>query len=98
MPGDELWAPAQRGIHLAGSAQVGEARNRDRRLGVARLLELFLGALEADPAEREAQNLVCPFVQLADGGERLLDVLPHAHELRTLAGEYPCLPGTHGFF
>ena len=67
--GDEGGAFEQVGVQVGGDAQEGEAGDGDRGLRVLGLLQLVLGALEADAGEGDAEDLVGAVEELLRRGE-----------------------------
>ena len=72
---------------LAHHIQAGDAHREDRGLGVEGVVQVLLGALEAEAAQPEAEDVVGPPENAAGGLGYLVQGFAHAHVLRALAGE-----------
>ena len=62
----------------------------DSGLGHFGLLEVFLGAVEHQVRDAEAEYFVCFLKHLLSLGALFVEVLAHAYELRSLAGKHEC--------
>ena len=84
------------GARLDCGDESGDAVRDERGLRVDSARELVLGALEAEPGEREAKGLVGGLEDGARGRDLLVEVPAHADVLGALTGKEPCLVGGGG--
>jgi hypothetical protein len=79
---------AQRFEPFAHRCQARQGNCQNGWLGVDRIFELFGWALEAQRGQFEAKDFVSLLEDAPRGGRGLVQGLPHADVLRSLAGEH----------
>ena len=70
----------------------------DGGLGDGGLTEVFVGAVEHEVGDAEAEDFVGFLKHVAGYGVVVVEVFAHAYELGALAGEYKCFHFLVGFF
>jgi len=73
---------------LAHRVQASHADRQDCGLGVDRVVQVLFGTLEAEPGQREAEDLVGPPKDAACRCGCVVEGFAHAHVLRALSREY----------